>query len=139
MQISARNGALDIMTLLRENGASVSTRGKKGDDLYHLAAYNGHTHVMQWLSSIGLLHTNVDLYGQTCAHVAARRGEVSILKYLHESLHMTLMQEDFEGKTPLDHIPRQILQGNEVELELTRSYLMSFLPALDSDGVNTDV
>mmetsp|Transcript_20920 Transcript_20920/g.30132 ORF Transcript_20920/g.30132 Transcript_20920/m.30132 type:complete len:1207 (+) Transcript_20920:147-3767(+) len=127
MQIAARNGALDLMKLLFDNGGSVSTRGKKGDTLFHLAASNGHISVMEWMSSVGVLSTGVDLRGQTCVHVAARRGEVDVLRYLHETLHMDLNQEDFDGKTPLQYVPKQALQGNSEEVEETRLYLISVL------------
>jgi ankyrin repeat protein len=47
----------------------------------------------------------VDDSGQTAVHIAARRGETGVLKYLH-SIHMDFRQRDGAGLTPLQCIPR---------------------------------
>lgn len=127
LQIAARNGYLDLMIFLVDIGASIGTRGKRGDTLFHLAALNGHVHVMKWLSSVGLIHHHVDMEGQTAAHVAARRGEFEVLKYLHEELHANFQEEDFEGRTALHCVPKKSLEGNESDVEMTRQYLLSFV------------
>jgi hypothetical protein len=127
VQISVRNGSLEILTLLHEAGASLDTRGKRGDSLFHLAAANGHLRVLEWLTSMGVRHDLVDSTGQTCVHVAARRGEVEVLKYLESVHQMDLNQRDQDEETPLAKVPKTSLQGNEKELEETRTYLLSQL------------
>ena len=125
MQIASRNGNLDIIKFLVRNGAVPTTRGKRGDTLFHVAGGNGHVHVLRWLADQGLMHTLLDKYGQSVAHVAARRGEVAVLRYLHDHLHMSLHEEDFDGLTPIQHVPKRALQGNGEELVETRNYLVS--------------
>jgi len=125
MQIASRNGSLDIIKFLVRNGAVAATRGKRGDTLFHVAGGNGHIHVLRWLADQGLMHTLLDSYGQSVAHVAARRGEVDVLRYLHDHLHMSLHEEDFDGLTPIQHVPKRALQGNGDELIETRNYLVS--------------
>jgi hypothetical protein len=80
---------------------------------------------MEWLTSVGVMHNVVDLSGQTCAHVAARRGEVEVLRYLESKHEMDFNQKDFDDHTPLDKIPKSSLLGNEKELEETRLFLLS--------------
>ena len=69
------------------------------------------------------MYTLLDMHGQSAAHVAARRGEVEVLRYLHEELHMNLNEEDFEGLTPLQHIPRISTLGNNDGIIAARKYL----------------
>lgn len=123
MQIAARNGSIQLLQLLFSNGASISTRGLRGDTLFHLAGYNGHIETMKWLQKKGILPEAVDLMGQTVIHVAARRGEFKVLKYLYEELRMSgFLQEDFNGLTPIECIPRR--GGDIEEYQLCRDYLM---------------
>jgi hypothetical protein len=134
MQIAARNGALPVLKLLHESGAQLSTRGKEGDTLVHLAAGNGHIAVLEWLASVGGLTAAgraVDLRGQTAAHVAARRGEVEVLRYLHHVLDVDVLQPDFENQTPLEMVPKQLfLVPNAEKMLETRQFLLSLV-----DGV----
>ena len=131
MQIAARNGSLDVMRLLYDNGGDLLTSGKTGDTLFHLAAANGHVNVMIWMNSIGGLATCVNRYGQTPAHIAARRGEVGVLKYLHHELCVDVQQEDFDGQTPLQLVPRHSMYGNDQSVQEAREFLISLL---DIDG-----
>jgi ankyrin repeat protein len=82
---------------------------------------------MEWLASVGVMHDLVDSSGQTCAHVAARRGEIDALRYLSSAHQMDLNQRDNDNESPLDKVPKISLQGNEGELEKTRAYLLSLL------------
>jgi ankyrin repeat protein len=127
IQIAARNGALDIVKFLVKNGADSGSRGRLGETLFHVAAGNGHVNVMKWLVERGMMHTLVDMHGQSAAHVAARRSEVQVLKYLHDDLNMDLQQLDFENMTPLQHVPRTALKGNEDAIAATRLFFLSLL------------
>ena len=124
IQIAARNGSLDVVKFLVRNGAATATRGKRGDTLFHIAGGNGHVSVLRWLADQGCMHTLLDMHGQSVAHAAARRGKAGVLRFLREHLHMPLHEEDFDGLTPIQHVPKRALQGNARELEETRSYLL---------------
>ena len=120
MQIASRYGSVPMLEVLKEHGGLLSSRGPKGDTLFHLAAYNGHVETMKWLHSVGILPEAVDMFGQTVAHVAARRGEINVLKYLHYELNMNIFeQEDFDGRTPLQCIPKR----GPPELQECREFL----------------
>ncbi|KAJ1421404.1 ankyrin repeat-containing domain protein, partial [Ochromonadaceae sp. CCMP2298] len=102
MQIAARNGTVGVMKILHQNGGQLTSRGgPRSSTLFHLAAENGHIAVMQWMNSVGGISHGCDLYGQTAVHVAARRGELETIHYLHFSLDLDLAAEDFDGLTPL--------------------------------------
>eukprot|EP01033_Poteriospumella_lacustris_P000878 gene878-631_t len=123
MQIAARHGSVPMLALIHQHGGSLSTRGPKGDTLFHLAAYNGHVETMQWLlhTQQRLLPAAVDRYGQTVVHVAARRGELKVLQFLYHDAGIDealFTQEDFDGQTPVDCIPRR---GPE-ELQACRDF-----------------
>lgn len=132
MQIAARNGSPPMLSLVHEHGGEISSRGPKGDTLYHLAASNGHVNVLIWLTEhvyrgAGLAGDAVDMYGQTAAHVAARRGEAAVLRYLHETLGVDVLQEDYDGRTPLEVIPKLFLSGNAEGLVEAKEFLTSVI------------
>eukprot|EP01031_Cornospumella_fuschlensis_P025898 gene25898-31275_t len=120
IQIAARNGSIPVLSLLHSSGGELSSRGPKGETLFHLAAYNGHVPTLRWLHAAGLLPEAVDIYGQTAAHVAARRGELAVLQYLHGELGVDVVDcEDFDGRKPIECIPRR----GPVELQACKDYL----------------
>lgn len=125
--MATRNGDLDIMKCLIESGASTATRGRYGDTLFHIAAGSGHVDVLRWLHEQRIMHNLLDMYGQSAAHVAARRGEVEVLRFLGEELHMKLNEEDFEGLTPYQRIPKRSLHGNDEGVTACRKYLLSVI------------
>merc|ERR1712185_398650 len=70
----------------------------------------GHVKVMNWLFH----HANADVdsvnnEGVSAAHLAARRGHISALRWLDFN-GMNLVVEDNHGFTPLDHTPREFPQ-----------------------------
>ena len=119
MQICARNGSVNMLSMLLKHGGRLSSRGPKGDTLFHLASYNGHVSTLQWLHEKGILPEAVDILGQTAVHVAARRGEFKVLQYLHESLNMDFNQLDFDGRLPLECVPR----GGGPDIDQCREYM----------------
>jgi hypothetical protein len=106
MQIAARNGSVAMLALLLQSGGSIDTAGPKGDNLFHLAAYNGHLLAMRWLQSNGISPDAVDMAGQTAVHIACKRGEPQVLSYLYEECKSDFLKLDFDGKNPLDCIPK---------------------------------
>lgn len=135
MQIAARNGCIPMLLMLHQEGGNLSSRGPKGDTLAHLAAYNGHVSTLQWLHEVGAVLEAVDLYGRTIVHTAARRGELLVLQYLVESLNMDYMQQDFDGKTAYELIPRR---GPD-EVMQCREYMIALISQLDKLEMVDDV
>lgn len=134
MQIAARYGSVDMLQLLQSYGGKLSTRGPRGDTLYHLAAYNGHLTTMQWLkenSGGGVVFIeSLDMYGQSVVHIAARRGELAVLQYLQHEVRAELFtQEDFDGRMPVDCIPRR----GPPELQLCRDFFADFHGGVDEE------
>lgn len=82
-----------------------------GDTLFQLAASNGHLPVVKWLNQNGLTEVP-DLAGNTAVHVAARRVELEILRYLDINMGCCFLQPNGDGQTPEDCIPRR---GAELE------------------------
>lgn len=112
-----------IKMLLRFN-ANISSRGAKGDTNFHLSAANGFVETMKLLHSCGILPEAVDSNGQTVAHIAARRGEINVLQYLHDQLGFTyhdFLSENFDGQNCYDVIPRR--GYNQDDLDLCREFL----------------
>ena len=105
MQMAARNGSTSMLELLSQNGGSIQTRGLKGDTLYHLAASNGHLNVVKWLLKNGLKDSS-DLRGNTAVHIAARRCETGILKFLDVSMGCDFRVKNLDCQSPLECIPR---------------------------------
>ena len=105
MQIAARNGSIPMLELLSQNGGSLESRGPKGDTLHQLAASNGHLKVGKWLLANGLTDAP-DLMGNTAVHVAARRCETEILRFLYLSMGCDFRLRNSDGQTPYECIPR---------------------------------
>jgi hypothetical protein len=131
MQIASRFGSLEMLQVLHRHGGDLWSKGPKGESLYHLAASNGHIDVMEWLEAQGINVRKVDFYGQTVIHIAARRGEAAVLRYLLDTSKIPLdvfEQEDFDGRKPVQCIPRrgldyQDIQGCKDVFELVRCEL----------------
>lgn len=142
MQISARNGSVEMLEMLLQNGGAINSRGPNGDTLFHLSALNGHVEALKWLYCNGVLPEAVDmngpiyssnskmfidmitnLTGQSAVHIAARRGEAEVLRYLFNELGMDAGQLDFDGRTPLDCVPRKGNFDNEDDLKICRELI----------------
>lgn len=124
IQIASRNGCNAMIEMLLRFNANISSRGLKGDTLFHLAAANGFVETLKLLHLCGILPEAVDCLGQTVVHVASRRGEIKVLEYLHDELGFTykdFLQEDFDGRNSYDVIPRR--GYNQDDLDLCREYV----------------
>jgi len=124
IQIASRNGCNGMIEMLLRFNANISSRGLKGDTLFHLAAGNGFVETMKLLHLCGILPEAVDSLGQTVVHVASRRGEIKVLEYLHDELGFTysdFLEEDFDGRNSYDVIPRR--GYNQDDLDLCREYV----------------
>ena len=79
---------------------------------------------MRWLHSQGIFPESLDMTGQSVVHVAARRAEFEVLKYLYFELNMDFTLEDFEGQTPYECIPRR---GDDLVLTKCRKFVSSIM------------
>ena len=114
MQIAARNGSIDMLTILADMGGSMQSKGPNGDSLLHLSTLNGHLFCIQWLISQGISTRVLDGRGQNIVHIAARRCEVKILEYLLEHHpEIDFLSKDYIGATPYDCIPRTSADTSE--------------------------
>jgi hypothetical protein len=124
IQIASRNGCNAMIEMLLRFNANISSRGLKGDTLFHLAAANGFVETLKLLHLCGILPEAVDCLSQTVVHVPSRRGEIKVLEYLHDQLGFTyedFLQEDFDGRNSYDVIPRR--GYNQDDLDLCREYV----------------
>jgi hypothetical protein len=131
MQMAARNGSIPMLSLLKEWGGSVNSRGNQGDSLFHLAAHNGHFKAMRWLASCGIEKEILDNFGQTAVHVAAKRGELEILVYLHEELQADFTIQDCNGLSPLELVPSHFCEDEEKREMLKECKKVVMLAAAD--------
>jgi len=118
MQIAARNGDIPMLELLLSRGGPYTSRGPKGDTLIHLAAYNDHLKTFKFLLDLGTNIQAVDSGGQTVGHVASRRCSHTVLSYLVEEGTVDLEQEDFQGQTPYQLIPRVASDEDSIQTRL---------------------
>jgi hypothetical protein len=122
MQIAARNGDVKMLELLHRRQGRLHSRGPRGDGLIHLAAYNGHLKAIRWLLNSGSVPTVVDMRGQHAGHIAARRCNHETVIYLYEKVGLDFCQEDFDGQTPYQLVPRVASDEDSV---LTRAFFES--------------
>jgi ankyrin repeat protein len=122
MQIAARNGNIPMLELLFQNGGNIHSKGASNDSLYQMATQNGYLKVIKWLDKNGVLD-EVDDNGKTAVHVAAKRYEYEILKYLDCEMGCNFRLENLDGSTPLQCIPRNGDEPKKLERcrELVRS------------------
>jgi ankyrin repeat protein len=125
MMIASRNGCVPMLEMLLQHGASLSCRGPRGETLLYLAVNNDQMQAVQWLHRAGVVVHGVDMVGQSAAHVAAKRMEIEVIRYLHKVMRLDFSAEDFEGQTPLMCVPRfsQRQQGPEVR-DNCKSYIL---------------
>lgn len=68
----------------------------------HWAAYKGELSIVQLLDHLGLPVDDVDGYGQTPLHLAALRGNFSVVEYLVLDADARTDRKDRNGSTPAD-------------------------------------
>lgn len=124
MQIAARNGSIAMLELLSSNGGSITTKGIIGDSLFQLAASNGHLAVVKWLNRNGLIEVP-DTTGNTAVHVAARRAEMDILRYLDVDMGCCFCKANDDGQTPEECIPRRGVEM--VKLDMCRELVKNIV------------
>ncbi|GAB9472296.1 Palmitoyltransferase [Globisporangium polare] len=100
--IAAQNGFPLLVMYLIRNGADVSLVDIDRDSAIHWAAYKGATEIVSVFQYLGLRTDDPDRFGQTPLHLAAMRGELSVVQYLVEELESDMSAKDLQGRTPYD-------------------------------------
>lgn len=102
LHYGARNGHLEIVRYLIENGAEVDLPGMNDGTALSSAVGFGHKKVVDYLLSIGANVNQRNIYGDTALHVAAYHdNRVYIIKKLidHGAIKSA---KNKKGRTPLD-------------------------------------
>jgi len=106
--IAAQYGHVDVVAFLLQRKANGTAVDQNRDSALHWAAYKGSIQVCGHLLFRGELSwTSQDAYGQTPLHLAALRGNTSVVRYLlqegtKQEATRVLNMADKNHKTPLD-------------------------------------
>lgn len=98
---AASNGNLPILEYLVRHGANTEadTVGQKSS-LVMLASAHGKVDVVKWLlTSTGLKAQDVDAFGRTALHYAARTGKTLVVQFFTENHPNILKVQDLMGAT----------------------------------------
>ncbi|XP_059498944.1 ankyrin repeat and death domain-containing protein 1A-like isoform X3 [Stegostoma tigrinum] len=79
--LAAENGQLDVVTHLLARGCDHQFQDKEGNSSIHLAAGQGHVHVLENLIE-GIFSESKNKAGQTALHLAAEAGHFNCVKLL---------------------------------------------------------
>ncbi|KAJ8386825.1 hypothetical protein AAFF_G00166200 [Aldrovandia affinis] len=83
LHLAAISGQLDVCSSLLNMGADISAPDIHGQTPLHLAAENDHSEVVKlFLKHRPELATLANMEGATCAHIAASKGSVAVIKEL---------------------------------------------------------
>ena len=99
---------MSIYSHIHSKGALLTTRGNKGDTLWHLAAYYGQLKVCKWLRKQNAFEVAklLTLEDQSVMHTAARRSELEILQYMQDTVGYDVRKKDKAGLNVYKSIPR---------------------------------
>jgi ankyrin repeat protein len=84
IHVAARQGRIDVISILLDGGSSIDLAGDLGDTALHIAAHRGDKEMVQMLAERGARFDQENLVGFTPLFVAARRGEREIANLLIE-------------------------------------------------------
>jgi len=99
---AACHGHESCIAYFREHGLDVTVTDHQGRGCCHFAAEQGHVGVLHYfVTECGTASlSQVDKFGATPAHYAARHGRLNVLSYL-SAQQVNLFAEDFKMRTPL--------------------------------------
>jgi ankyrin repeat protein len=128
---AAKNGYLDHVTNCWLQNVNVHAQGSDGWMALHLASFQGHLNVVQWL----ILHGHVDVEvttnsGWTALHCACQSGQVEVVKFLVHAGGANANAKSVDGKTPFD----MAWQKRHFDIVKLLSDLPYDRPTSDADG-----
>jgi ankyrin repeat protein len=129
LHLAAKSGNSAVIDMLREAGADLEAKDKRGDTALHIAAKNGNIEVMAKLKELGADLEAKDGSGKTALHFAAANGKIEVMAKLKE-LGADLEAKDKYGDTAL-HIAAK--NGN-IEVMAKLKELDANLNAKDGSG-----
>mmetsp|Transcript_16179 Transcript_16179/g.44791 ORF Transcript_16179/g.44791 Transcript_16179/m.44791 type:complete len:647 (-) Transcript_16179:208-2148(-) len=110
--IAAQYGRVEVVAYLLKKGANLQAVDSSRDTALHWAAYKGSNEVCGLLAYYKQLSfATQDAYGQSPVHLAALRGNTSVVRYILQQLNRpganraekeVLFVKDKNGRTPLD-------------------------------------
>ncbi|EPS39981.1 hypothetical protein H072_6288 [Dactylellina haptotyla CBS 200.50] len=103
LMYAAENGHLETMRcILGDYSFGIDRRNVDGDTALHLAVRQDHMKVAELLMGSGADGSAANIHNQTALHVAASRGDESIVRLLLVHVRFDLEQRDALLNTPLD-------------------------------------
>lgn len=105
IQCATKNGHLDIVKFLLENGVDVKNKSKKiGKNCLHTACEFGNYEICEYIiSKAPNLLTETDSYGQHAGHYAAKNGYTDILQLLIKT-NKNALQKASNDKINILHV-----------------------------------
>ena len=100
--IASQYGQADVVAYLIKVGGDTTILDKNKDSAMHWAAYKGELEIVGLLDYLGLAVGEPDSFGQTPLHLAALRGNYSVVEYLVMDCGAPLSLKDVNEKSPLD-------------------------------------
>lgn len=106
LHYAARNGYLNIVKLLIENGADINAKDDFGSTILCAAAWGGHLEIVKLLIENGADVRAKDEDEHTPLHLAAMKGHLDIVKFLIEN------GADVRAKNKYENNPLHFAVGN---------------------------
>jgi len=99
---SARNGNVNAVRKLLNNGVNINEADQYGETPLHYASQEGHTEVVKvLLATAGIKVNKSDQWGQTPLGTASREGHAEAVKVLLDAPGIKVNKADNNGRTPL--------------------------------------
>lgn len=103
LHYAARNGNLDLVMLLTESQADLSSVDSKGKSPLHYAAESGNLLLLKFLIKEKANLSAVDIGGRLAIHSAASKGHLECVQFLMEEHQCDVNAKDAHNKTVLDY------------------------------------